>query len=152
MRRNVEVRWKRGTAAGYTDVFPVDEFAKTLTHAERAHLVRGPRGGQHSARFSLTVKTSNAEMDYTAFPVYNKRHGMEHGVMRFRFADANGARCHSPRRVCPFVTPINLVLHHPVQFLDQAIDASAPELRREFHRVVERDVADVFRQVGCAWH
>jgi hypothetical protein len=30
MKRNIEVRWKRGTAAGYRDVSPLDEFVKEL--------------------------------------------------------------------------------------------------------------------------
>ena len=34
-------------------------------------------------------------MDYGAFGDYNKRHGMERGVMRFRFADAKRTRVQS---------------------------------------------------------
>ena len=83
------------SAAGYTDVFPVDEFAKTMVGVERAHLVRGPRGGRHSARCRLSVNVWDAEMDYGAFGDYNKRHGMERGVMRFRFADAKRTRVQS---------------------------------------------------------
>lgn len=92
MKRNIEVRWKRGTAAGYTDVFPVDEFAKSLVGAERVHLVRGPRGGKHSARFRLTIDGRHVEMNYSAFSEYNKRQGMERGIMRVRFADAKRTR------------------------------------------------------------
>lgn len=87
MKRNIEVQWKSGIASGYTDVFPLDEFARLITDAERAHLVRGPRGGKHNARFRLKVTSYAAEMDYSAFPAYNKRHGMERGIMRFRFTD-----------------------------------------------------------------
>jgi hypothetical protein len=95
MKRNIEVRWKQGPAAGYTDVFRADEFAKLTSGAERSHTVRGPHRGRHSARFKLTVKRSDAEMDYSAFPEYNKRHGMDRGVMRFRFTDPARTRVKS---------------------------------------------------------
>ncbi len=95
MNRSIEVYWRRGPAAGYADVFPVDEFAKPVVGAARSHLVRGPRGGQHVARFALTVGSLDAVLDYTAFSRYNERHGMERGTMRFRFADPKRTRVQS---------------------------------------------------------
>lgn len=47
MKRNLEVRWKRSTAAGYTDVFALEGFAKQVADADRRHLVRGPHGGRY---------------------------------------------------------------------------------------------------------
>lgn len=88
MNRSIEVRWIRGTAAGYTDVFPIDEFSRELTGDERAHLVRGPRGGKHTARFRLTVTNAEASLDYAAFVQWNERHGMDPGVMKLVFGNA----------------------------------------------------------------
>ena len=87
MKKNIEVRWKKGSAAHFTDVFPADEFSKEVVDGERTHLVVGPRGGNHSARFLLTVSDREARLDYVARREYNERHGMDLGVMRFRFVD-----------------------------------------------------------------
>lgn len=88
MSKAIEVRWKQGEFAGYTDVFPVDEFKTDVTAAERVHLIRGPAGGRYTARYSLTVRGLTARLDYTAFPHFNENRGIVLGIMEFRFTDA----------------------------------------------------------------
>jgi hypothetical protein len=38
------VDWLSGDPKGYVDWFPVADFAKEVSGAERVHLVRGPKG------------------------------------------------------------------------------------------------------------
>lgn len=89
MHRAVEVLWLSGTAAGYTDLFPIEEFVQDVAGAERLHLVRGPHGGGHHARYKLTIAGLTATLDYGAFADFNVRNGMEVGVMTFEFADSD---------------------------------------------------------------
>jgi len=89
MHRAVEVLWLSGTAAGYTDLFPIEEFGQDVAGAERLHLVRGPHGGGHHARYKLTIAGLTATLDYGAFADFNVRNGMEVGVMTFEFADSD---------------------------------------------------------------
>src|SRR5690606_13414807 len=95
MTRRIEIRWKRGTAAGYTDVFPIEEFSQPVTDAERTHLVRGPGGGSYTARYALSVKAREATLNYSAFAAYNKRQDMDVGVMTIRFTDGRRAQVQS---------------------------------------------------------
>lgn len=88
MGRKIEVHWLTGNVKGWVDVFPVEQFARLGDGIEGAHLVRGPKGGKHTARFRLTVSRLAAELDYRAFPQFNKRHGMILGVMTLRFTDS----------------------------------------------------------------
>jgi HNH endonuclease len=88
----IEVSWRTGPGKGYTDVLPVDEFLKEVTGAERLHIVRGPRGGIHQARYRLDVSGTRARLDYTAFRDFNSRHDMVNGRMEFQFS--NPARTH----------------------------------------------------------
>ncbi len=88
MREAIEVLWRAGKSKGYSDVFPLDEFAQEMASAERVHLVRGPHGGFHHARYRLTVAGPTATLDYKAFTDFNVRHGMEIGVMVLEFADS----------------------------------------------------------------
>ncbi|HYN09130.1 MAG TPA: HNH endonuclease [Vicinamibacterales bacterium] len=92
MHQAIEVSWRTDPGKGYTDVLPVDEFSKEVTGAERLHIVRGPRGGVHQARYRLDVSGSRARLDYTAFREFNVRHGMLNGRMELQFS--NPARTH----------------------------------------------------------
>ncbi len=83
----IELSWQTGPAAGYTDVFPVDEFSKDAISAERIHLVRGPRGAVYHAKYCLELSGLDARLDYRAFTAFNKRHGMLIGVLEFRFTN-----------------------------------------------------------------
>lgn len=85
MTKAIEVSWLKGDAAGYTDVFPVDEFAVEIRNVERVHRLRGPKGGTYFARYRLVVQGVTATLDYSAFADVNERNGIELGVMAFRF-------------------------------------------------------------------
>lgn len=87
MGRAIEVSWIKGTAKGYTDVFPVETFQAEVNGEERFHRVRGPHGGKHQARYRLDVSGKKAELDYAAFPEFNEAQGMDLGVLSFTFAD-----------------------------------------------------------------
>lgn len=57
---------------------------------ERDHLVRSPGGrtvGRYKAKCKVTVRESNADLDYEAFPGFNRKNDNVLGVMRIRFAD-----------------------------------------------------------------
>jgi hypothetical protein len=87
----IEIRWNSGDAKGYTDVFPIDEFGREVTGAERLHLVRGPHGGKYEARYRLKVKATRADLDYRPFAAFNRHHGMYVGVMQLQFNDRSRA-------------------------------------------------------------
>ena len=89
MAKGIEIRWKAGTAKGYTDVFGIKEFETAVSGVERLHLVLGPHGGQHIARYRLKVNGAVAWLDYKAFAPFNRRQGMELGIMQLRFATAS---------------------------------------------------------------
>ncbi|HTO03585.1 MAG TPA: hypothetical protein VL069_07780 [Opitutus sp.] len=55
MEMNIEVRWLKGVAAGYTDVFPVERFAEIVVGAEDTHIVRGPKSAEHTARYCESI-------------------------------------------------------------------------------------------------
>ena len=85
VQKNVEVLWHVGHAKNYTDVIPLERFAKDVSDAELHHLVRGPHGGSYYARCSLTVSGSAAVMDYRCFADFNLRSGMQLGIMGMQF-------------------------------------------------------------------
>jgi hypothetical protein len=55
---------------------------------ERVHLIRGRKGGDYTARYSLDLQDLNARFDYNAFSDFNHRHGIEPGVVEFHFTSA----------------------------------------------------------------
>src|SRR5688572_39411 len=83
----IELTWKRGSAEGYTDRFPLDEFSRDVDGAERIHVVLGPRNGLYCARYRLDVSNAHARLDYTPFTSFNESRGMDIGVLEFDFAD-----------------------------------------------------------------
>lgn len=85
--KRIELTWHVGDATGYTDLLPLDLFKSDVTEATALHRVRGPRGGIHHARFRLTVTGRVATVDYSAFPSFNRRNGMQLGTLEIHFAD-----------------------------------------------------------------
>jgi hypothetical protein len=83
--KSIEVMWKKGQFAGYTDVLPVEESGTAVKGVERLHLIRGPKGGKYFARYRLEARHLTARLDYEAFAEFNERHGIELGQMEFRF-------------------------------------------------------------------
>jgi hypothetical protein len=83
----IEVRWKSGSAKGFTDLLAVDDFATDAMDRFLMHTVRGPKGGEHYARCRVTVTDRVASMDYNAYPAFNLARGMDVGVMEFQFKD-----------------------------------------------------------------
>lgn len=81
------IRWKNQESRDYTDVFPVSVFANVGGIEELTHDVIGPKGGSYHARCSVVVQATIADLNYEAFPAFNKEHGMYLGILRLHFTD-----------------------------------------------------------------
>ena len=87
----IALKWVAGDAKGYTDWFPLNDFARATQDAQRIHLVLGPRGGRYHARCSIHVSGRSATLDYRRYRSFNNRHGMQLGVLEFHFANTSRA-------------------------------------------------------------
>ena len=74
------------------DLLPAELFAKEGTVADITHAVLGPHGGLYPARCCLIVQNTSADLDYEAFPEFNKRWSMVLGLLRLHFLDGNRDR------------------------------------------------------------
>lgn len=82
--------WNDQPFTGAMDVIPLEWFSKKGLFEDREHLVRGPGGrsvGRYKAKCNVTVRDSTADLDYEAFPIFNRKNDNVLGVMRIRFAD-----------------------------------------------------------------
>lgn len=82
------ILWKKGEAAGNTDVFLVEDLKADHKRDVLTHVVWGPGKKNYFARCRVTTHGTTATLDYRDFKTFNKRDEMELGVMRLEFADA----------------------------------------------------------------
>ena len=83
------VLWHDTESAGYTDLLPEDWFIEEGTLQDCAHSVRGPRSGLYEAKCNIKVSGAHADLDYTSFSEFNKKHEMYLGIMRVQFSDTD---------------------------------------------------------------
>jgi|SRR5665213_1032845 len=81
--------WRSGLARGFTDILPRQSLQMGTGDPRFVHLVRGPRGSLSAATCVLTLKGKVARLDYNPFPAENTPAGMDLGVMRIQFKDAD---------------------------------------------------------------
>lgn len=90
------IRWLDDESKDYTDLLPEEWFVAEGEFIGRAHLVRGPKKGESTARCNVKVSGKTAELDYRPYKQHNRSHGNILGVLRLQFAD-------SRRRAVPVV-------------------------------------------------
>ena len=88
----VGIRWTDPESTGYMDLLQAELFANEGTVEEITHAVLGPHGGLYQARCRLIVQDTTADLDYEAFPDFNKRWGMLLGLLRLHFLDGKRDR------------------------------------------------------------
>ena len=135
------VVWNDKPFTGAMDVLPLEWFSKRGSFIEREHVVKGPGGrsvGRYKAKCNVIVRDLSADLDYEAFPAFNRRHDNVLGVMRVQFADK---RRRQPIQVLwkakggtvfrPFSTTLGF---ESLKFLENSKDVdllqAAPEGRR----------------------
>lgn len=84
-KRTIRLKWS--AYQNYPDVLPIEMFAKETSKEPSAHIVLGPRGGRHTARFLLEVKGQKATLDYRPFKKFNEARDLVPGEMVFIFTD-----------------------------------------------------------------
>src|SRR3954466_13670473 len=74
-------------AKGYDDLLPCEQFRREVQASREAHIVTGPRGAHHPARYLLTVTGREATLDYgdDAVRAFNERHEILLGRTRLTF-------------------------------------------------------------------
>lgn len=85
----LRVRWKSGTARGYTDLFPLEWFDNNGERKGSVHLVQDGRGKRYRAKCDVTVKQLRADLNYEPYRAFNVAQGMELGILRLHFADSD---------------------------------------------------------------
>src|SRR5438093_930785 len=87
--RMIVIRWNEPDIRGYAD-----HLSARLLQDARAirqsfeHRVIGPRGGEYRAKCAVLLRAEVADLDYSAFAAFNTRRGMDLGVLRLVFANA----------------------------------------------------------------
>ena len=88
--------WREGPAAGYTDKLPRKWFTSETENDQPLrgvrHTVSGPRGGRHEAQCDVTVRETEAELDYGACRSFNERRGVFLGVLKIQFTGPDRER------------------------------------------------------------
>ena len=83
------IRWKSGPSKGWVDLFPSAWFEREHNWQEYEHLVKGPMGGNYSARCSGNVSGQCAEIAYGGMHAnYNAPHHFI-GTLRISFTSAD---------------------------------------------------------------
>lgn len=85
--RDLAIRWVRPRAAkGELDVLPAAAFAKVGPTKEYTHYYF-QSSQRYPAKCSLDVHETHADLNYAAFPHFNKRWDNDLGVVRLHFSD-----------------------------------------------------------------
>ena len=83
----INLKWKHGSASGYTDIVPVSLLQRRGATALAEHGVLGPKGGSTTVRCSVNVSEGFADLDYEPFAIDNLAKEMEIGVLRLHFSN-----------------------------------------------------------------
>jgi hypothetical protein len=92
MARSIMVRWEEGSAAGFTDILPLEWFATEGASLNRTHVVEGNWPGGNArrlAQFDLKVDTDTADLNYENYRGFNDHRSMLIGIMRLCFTDSS---------------------------------------------------------------
>jgi hypothetical protein len=84
----LSIVWHESPYTGAMDLLPLDWFSQDGVLRDRVHLVRaaGSRGAaRDKAKCNVRVRGAIADLDYEAFPTFNKKHENVLGVMRLQF-------------------------------------------------------------------
>lgn len=85
--RELKILWLRPRSVrGELDVFPAVAFAKVGRTKEFTHHYF-EFSERYPAKCSLTVHEKHADLDYAAFPSFNKRWDNDLGILRLHFSD-----------------------------------------------------------------
>lgn len=85
----IVIRWNEPDIRGYADHLSARllQDARTVRPSFE-HRVTGPRGGEYRAKCAVLYKAEVVDLDYSAFAAFNTRRGIDLGVLRLVFTDA----------------------------------------------------------------
>lgn len=83
----INLKWKRGSASGYTDILPVPLLQHRGETSLAEHEVLGPDGSRTTVQCLVNISEGVADLDYESFTDHNLAKGKELGVLRLHFGN-----------------------------------------------------------------